>query len=423
MGAGVIPRLTVRLMFPLLALGAVALFGLSAVVALPVSAVYPFIAVVQAFRSPDRGRRIFSDGVDVLVANLRYVGTFIKAVSTPVARASLELTEAELPKQLVRLKPGQVLPIHRLSQQVAAALKVEPAHEFWLSPDASLRVGEHRVEGKRVRYMLVGLGLVRLLTAAELRAAFAAEYGSVRAGQAWLSRWLRRCMTSLLETRRINGAGYPVSWAAGFALKALRAVYARWARAQVFAADRFTAEVCGRETAVGALKRISSVRPAHDASLEQVVHRIELLQMAPKRLSECATARATRMSASVHRDVAGAKRADPYQLDGKDRVSLDQRLRALSLSTATARLPTVPALDLKQLAVIDERLTPVWLSDVRVALWVSIEEFLTPRTKTKQMRLLEGAAANAKATGAPERAELDPGTRWSNQRAARTRTA
>lgn len=365
-----------RVFFPLLTLLAVVVFGVSAIAAAILSFALPAILLglmVATIARPFIAVRLGAAGFKALGGAFGLVGDFFRCLFAPLKELEPELDDSSFPPLWVRLKPARFIALHRVQQEVAAALGVPTVDELWISPDTALGIGQQKLEGQRVRFMVVGLGLLHVLGPEELRAAIAHEYGHALAGHLRLGRWIRHTVRVLLDARLRFAVWNPALWGSAVALGLMRGIYLPWSRAREMQADQISARLVGGATAAAALRKVRDVAPGHDLALVELLHRAQAEGVAPTRLVECAQRRMQRIPAAARLSMARQLEGDPLDLGGRTHPPIAMRVAALNGLKAAVSLGAVPAFDPRQLADLDERLTRQWLSSIHVREWVSAE--------------------------------------------------
>jgi len=358
----------VRILFPLLAALAVALFLCSAIAAAALSLLVPVLIFAVALAALSRLRvfsaaRLFRLGFQSVAASFRYCGDVVRCLFSPLSGGP-ELDDSAFPAQYVRLKPPQFIELHRLQQQVANALRVAPADEMWMSPGVELGIGETEIEGQKVRFLVVGFGLLRILSGAELRAALAHEFGHARAGHLRLGRFLRHSLHMLIHAQLRFRWFDPACWGSAISAAVMRAIYLPWSRAREFEADRLGASLAGAAALIGALRKLREHGPALSLSLEKVVQRSIEERSRPERLSETAFSFAALLPHAERRRLSVQLEGDPLDLGGRTHPPMPARITALHALPERPNLPPAVDLPADRLAQIDQRLTSSWLASL-----------------------------------------------------------
>jgi Zn-dependent protease with chaperone function len=345
----------------------VLVFVLSAVAAALLSIFVPIAllllsAAAIAARQGIAAFRLFGLSLRSISATFRHCGEVCRCIFDPLTDSGPELDDSAFPRQWVRLSPPQFIELHRLQQQVAEAIGVPPAAELWMSPGVELGIGQTRSEGRAIRYLVVGLGLVRLLSAGELRAALAHEFGHARAGHLRLGRFVRHSVRMLLHAQLRFRWFDPAFWGSVVSLTVMQAIYLPWSRARELEADAISAQVAGSSPAIAALRRVREHGPALDQALDGVLQRAIERQAGPLRLVESAMALAALIPPAERRRLAVVAEGDPLALGGRTHPPTATRIAALDGIVARRRLPEPIAIPPERLAQLDERLTRAWLA-------------------------------------------------------------
>jgi Zn-dependent protease with chaperone function len=378
----------VRIAFPLLAALAVALFVSSAVAAAALSLLLPIAVFAMAAAVLLRAQvfsavRLCGLGFRSVGASFRYCGDVARCIFAPLSGAPA-LDDSAFPAQYVRLKPAQFVELHRMQQQVAGALRVLPADELWMSPGTELGIGETRIEGRKVRFLVVGLGLVRILSAAELRAALAHEFGHARAGHLGLGRFLRHSLLMLIHAQLRFRRFDPACWGSAVSLAVMRAIYLPWSRAREFEADRIAAGLTGPASIIGALRKLREHGPALSLALDEVVRSAAEGRTAPPRLSESALAFARVLPQSSRRRLSVQFEGDPLDLGGRTHPPIAARISALQDAKPQSEMPPAVELPAERLAQLDQRLTSTWLASLSVSARIAAATPPAPATFPEQ---------------------------------------
>jgi Zn-dependent protease with chaperone function len=360
-----------QLVFPLLAVLAVALFAATALASAALSLLVPVVLLAAAC-ALFTARQVFAAWQLMRVSgrsvsmSFRYCAEVVSCIFTPLSRLEPELDDSAFPTQTVRLKSAALIELHRLQQQVAGALHVAAAEELWVSPGIELGIGEARVDGRRVRFLVVGLGLLRILSPVELRAALAHEYGHARGGHIRLGRYVRHAIRMMIHAQLRFRWFDPAYWGSAASLLVMRSIYLPWSRAREFEADRSAARLEGGEAAAGALRKIREEGPALEAALGEILRRSVARKSGPRRLSESSAALAAQLLPAERRRLAVAAEGDPLDLGGRTHPPIAMRIAALRGVPALRPLPAPAGVPPEKLTALDERLTPQWLAPLRL---------------------------------------------------------
>jgi Zn-dependent protease with chaperone function len=374
----------VRIAFPLLAALAVALFVSSALAAAALSLLLPVAIFAMAVGVLLRAQvfsaaRLFRLGLQSVVVSFRYCGDVVRCIFAPRSGGPA-LDDSAFPAQYVRLKPPQFIELHRAQQQVAAALRVAPADELWMSPGTELGIGETTIEGQKVRFLVVGLGLLRILSATELRAALAHEFGHARAGHLRLGRFLRHSLDMLILAQLRFRWFDPACWGSTVSAAVMRAIYLPWSRAREFEADRIAAGLAGADAIIGTLRKIREHGPAMSVALGEVLRRSVERRSGPEQLSATAIGFAALLPQAERRRLSVQFEGDPLDLGGRTHPPVAARINAAQQVQTQGELPPAVELPPERLAQLDRRLTFTWLAALSVRSQVTAPAMATPTT-------------------------------------------
>jgi Zn-dependent protease with chaperone function len=355
----------VRLLFPVLTFVALLVFGLSAVLATALSLLIPAIFIglagaALAARQIIAAVRLVQVSLQSVAISFRYCRDVARCIFQPLREMQPSLDDGSFPRQYVRLKPPLFIELHRVQQQVAQAIEVAPVDELWLSPGTELGIGE--VGG--VRFLMVGLGLLRMLSAEELRAALAHEFGHALAGHLRLGRYVLHTIRMLLHAQLRFRWYDPALWGSGVALALMRAIYLPWSRARELEADRISGQMAGGSTAIATLRRLREEAPIFNAALLDLLRRSRERRSGPVRLVESAAALAALVPAIERRKLSVIAEGDPLDLGGRTHPPTAARIAALSGVEALRTLPPAVAIPAERLGQLDERLTRQWLAEL-----------------------------------------------------------
>ena len=177
-----------------------------------------------------------------------------------------------------RDQPELVAEVRKVSDELSEPLP----HGMYVAHDVNASVTEERrLLGGSRRFLIMGLPLLDVLSAAELRAVIAHEYGHYVGGDTRVGPWIWRTRAAIGRTlsdlhdedswgRRI--IQLPFEWYGKLFLRITAAI----SRREEFAADRVAARVAGQDAQAAALRRIHVAAPAFDAYFGDEV--IPLLQ-------------------------------------------------------------------------------------------------------------------------------------------------
>lgn len=355
-----------RFLFPVVLVVGVVVMLTSAVASLALSLMLPLIlvlagvAMIASLRAIGAGLQVTRLGFVSLGAALGYV---VDVFTLLFVWPDLEqdLRDSAFPSLVARLHPAQFPEVHHLQQRAAAALGRRSVDELWVSPDAALGIGTAKRDGKRIRFLVVGLGLVHALSPGQLYSALVHEFGHERGGDLWLGRWARHLIVRLVVAARSFAWFNPARWAAELSLFAVKLGYLPWSRAKEFAADAWSARVVGPALASEALRTARRELPSVELALALVLRRIEQDRVTPARLGEAVRTIVARIPAHERHRLGMASEGDPLDLGGRTHPPTAHRIAALS-KFPPVEAPAFPSIDPARFAAIDEQLTRRWLA-------------------------------------------------------------
>jgi Zn-dependent protease with chaperone function len=369
----------VRFLFPLALLVGVAVLLTTSVAALLVALVVPVVLLlagvgaIASLRGVGLGLQLMRGGFALLGRAFEFLGD-VFALIFMRPEVEKDLADSEFPPLVERMPPAAFPEFHRLQREVAAAVGVKPIDELWVSPDAALGIGTAKSGGRRIRYLVVGLGLVHCLTPAQLRAALAHEFGHERGGDLWLGRWARHLVQQLVFAAERFSPINPAWWSAMLSLFIVKLGYLPWSRAKEYAADRWSARLAGGATSAAALRSVRETAPALHLSLMLVLDRVKQTRRSPARLAEAARLVMDSVSPASRHRLAVAAEGDPLDLGGRTHPPIALRIAALtSAPSVAAEVP--PPIDAARLGALDEQLTRRWLAEVGG--FLPVEAFLS----------------------------------------------
>lgn len=369
-----------RLWFPLILLVAVVVLLVTALASLVLALAFPVLmvvggaAVIMSLRGVGAGLELMRGGFQLLGHAFGYVGD-VGALVFLRTEDERELADSLFPPLLVRVQAAQFIELHRMQRAVAEELGLEPVEEFWLCPDTALGIGTGLRDGRRIRFLVVGLVLLRALDPQQLRAALAHEFGHQKGGDLWLGRWARHFIHRMLFAADRFSWLNPARWSAELSLLLVGAGYFPWSRAKEFAADRWAARLAGPEAVAAGLRRLREVGPAAGYSLEVVLGEAERKGKAPTRLVEAMGRVFAAIPAVERHRLAVRSEGDPLDLGGRTHPTDAQRAAALAHLPPVAPAAVAP-FDRARLGQLDERLTRQWLARYRRL--VPVEDFFAP---------------------------------------------
>jgi Zn-dependent protease with chaperone function len=179
------------------------------------------------------------------------------------AWGAISLGWALIPPKGQSLMPGITMEraaapeLHRLVDEVAAELDMEPPDEISLLTEANAMVFQRRPGFHRVTRLALGLPLLHDLNVSRLRAVIAHELGHLHHGDLRLGPWVygsRQAIIRSLERMDRDGIGLHLlfHWYGRLYLRISQVVSQR----QEFHADQLAGLLCGRDAAVSALQRL-----------------------------------------------------------------------------------------------------------------------------------------------------------------------
>jgi Zn-dependent protease with chaperone function len=370
----------VRILFPLLLLISILVLLTTAMVSAVLAVLAPIVLVLTGLVSIV-GLRSFSLGLQLIRGGFGLLSTAINFLRDALRLVFVwpnvenELSDTQFPTLVARLSSPQFPDFHRLQTSVANELNLRPAEELWISPDTALGITTALRNGKRIRCLVIGLGLIRLLTPEQLRAVLLHEFGHEKGGDLWLGRWARHVIHQLLFAVTQFSIFNPAWWSARISLFLIELGYFPWSRAQEFSADAFSARFAGPLVSAAAMRAVRTEAPALEMALALTLEATKTMGRGPARLTETVGAMKTRIPASQRHRIRLLSEGDPLELGGQTHPPIPARLVAL------ARFPSVspvqiPAFDVHRLNQLEERLTRMWLPHVKQ--FVSMEEFFSP---------------------------------------------
>jgi heat shock protein HtpX len=169
-----------------------------------------------------------------------------------------------------RVTPEEQPELTRLVDEVAQAVGLSTPDATYLVADVNAGVFETRSLSRR-RVLVLGMPLLEVVSADELRAILAHEFGHYVAGDARFSRWTYRTRESVLRVSAMQWSEKYQPWIVAWVRWPFR-MYARLflrvtsaiTRRQELAADALAARVAGTAAQVGALRRTAACGPAFD---------------------------------------------------------------------------------------------------------------------------------------------------------------
>jgi Zn-dependent protease with chaperone function len=169
--------------------------------------------------------------------------------------------------------------------QVAVELSTKRPHDVYLVPDVDAAVAEDAVLlglVVRRRILLIGVGLLEVLTVDELRAVIAHEFGHYAAADSRVATIAYRSRETMLRTLQILGENTdPVGRSPLEEL--VEAVFRRYAhfvikrtaaisRAQEIEADRWASRIGGKGPAIRALERLEPAASAYELLVQHYIY-------------------------------------------------------------------------------------------------------------------------------------------------------
>ena len=198
--------------------------------------------------------------------------------------AGLTILRSIIPQRQHFVAPGPRVDASqqpRLMEEVSAVARAtdqEPPADTYVTLEANAAVAEVPAGrfGRRRRVLLLGLPLLHILTATELRSVLAHEFGHYAGGDTRLGTWIFRIRAAIGRT--ITGLHddesfwmkviqKPFIWYGNAFLRITNAI----SRRQEFAADAWAARIAGKGTHVSTLRKIHRLAPAYDAYWSQEV--------------------------------------------------------------------------------------------------------------------------------------------------------
>lgn len=369
-----------RILFPLALLTGVVVMLLTALASLALSLVVPLlliaagVALIASLRSVRAGIEIMRAGTLTMTHAFEFLGDVLRLLFVWPSVES-ELTDAQMPQLIVRMPSAQFTQLHFMQLEAARLLGKKPVDEVWVSPDCALGIGTALHGGKRIRFLCVGLELVRMWEPEQLRAALLHEFGHEKGGDLWLGKWARRMIHQLAHAAHQFAWFNPARWAAELSLLVVQAGYFPWSRAMEFAADRWSVRFAGPVVACEALRVARRESPIREVALQHVLARAVARKMTPPRLGDAVNFIVSRVPAVERHRLSVMVEGDPLELGGRTHPTTAARLAAMAKLPRLAAPASVPAFDAERLNALDEQLTKRWLEGVGKP--VSLEVFFS----------------------------------------------
>lgn len=214
--------------------------------------------------------------------------------------------------------------------------------------EVQTRVGVRRV-------LFAGTPLLFQLEVDELRAVLAHELGHLVLGHtAWssvLGRWTR-LMDEVAAGQR---SWHPMVLGLRFCSWMFRTVRAGWSKRQELAADAYSAELCGAEAAISALRKVHDGAGLFYLVSAAVVRRARSIGVGPESLAEASYRILQGMSPKERHAFGRSLRPDPFDVGGRTHPPFHERHAALLRAPRGGVRDRRPALSLLPEVVLAER--------------------------------------------------------------------
>lgn len=253
----------------------------------------------------------------------------------------------------VQVDSGDQPRLMEVVDEIASETQQQPPEETYvtLEPNAAVTQVGGGLRGHGRRVLIVGLPFARILTAGELRAVLAHEFGHYAGGDTRIGQWVYRTRAAIERTIvglhdedswGMRAVQRPFIWYGNAFLRITNAI----SRRQEFAADAWAVQVGGAAAHASALRKVHRLAPAFDAFWgQEVVPALEVGAQPPvgagyeQFLSVPAISEACDKQLAA--DLEQAK-SDPYS----SHPTLPERLAAIGDVSAAPREDGPPALEL-----------------------------------------------------------------------------
>lgn len=271
------------------------------------------------------------------------VGLAARMLIHPFGRDHYALEDAQRLNDLLQL-------CHGLAPRETAMVEM-----VVLSDEPNFGIAEVQTRAGVRRVLVAGTPLLFQLEVDELRAVLAHELGHlVLRHTAWssvLGRWTRQ----MDEVAAGQGSWHPVVLGLRFCSWMFRTVRAGWSKRLELAADAYSAERCGAEVAISALRKVHDSADLFYLVSLAVLRRARAIGLGPESLAEASFRILQGMSPKERYALGRSLRPDPFDVGGRTHPPLHERHAALLQAARGGARDRRPALSLLPEVVLAER--------------------------------------------------------------------